>query len=268
MNIDKYPSNVDNYKQFSEYALTIYKFMIGFIDKYGILTVDWIGYIFGLNKDGKPISQQSADELGESIRSFGEQLKDPEIREAIISVIKDTEPIVKEAIFSFLNVALGAGEFILKDAITFICSDTPAAPVCGIFKFANNTIEFGQDMLDTGRASLHTVSGLNKVGDKLYDNLETIKQKMDSAKQKLEGVKQKIQLPSTAQLQSQIPTTSELSQNVNTNTQPQTQTGGAKAFKKKYRERKQIETRVNKSLKHFFHLNKSRKTRRRLQAKK
>ena len=186
MKSDKYPSDVDNYKQFSEYALTFYKFMVSFIDKYGILTVDWIGYIFGLNKNGKPISQQSADELGESLRSFGEQLQDPEIREAIVFIIKESEPILKEAIFSFLNVVLGAGEFILKDGITFVCSDTPAAPICGIFKFANNTIEFGQDILDTGRASLHTITGFNKVGDKLYNNLETIKQKINDAKKKME----------------------------------------------------------------------------------
>ena len=82
-------SDVDSYKQFSEYALVIYKFMIGLIDKYGIMTVDWMGYVLGLNKNGQPVSKQSAEELSENFKNLAEELKKPEVRESIILIIKE-----------------------------------------------------------------------------------------------------------------------------------------------------------------------------------
>jgi len=254
---DNNNTDVDNYKQFSEYALSIYKFMIGFLDKYGILTVDWVGYSLGLNKEGKPISQQTTEELSESLRSLGEKLKEPEIRDALIESIKEMEPVLKEAVFSLLNVGLGAGEFVMKDMITFVCSDTPAAPVCGLFKFANNTVEFGQDVLDTGRSSLKTAKVFNESTNKLFTKLQDAQKKIE---QKINNATQQMQLPSTQQLQSQvqqnIPSV-QYNQPTSSNTN---QTGGAKAFKKYAKERKKLETRVNKSLRQFLNL-KKRKTR-------
>ena len=255
MNDTKYRTDVDNYKQFSEHALALYKFMVGFVDKYGILTVDWIGYTLGLNKEGRPISQQTIEELSESIRSLGEKLKQPEIRDALIESIKEMEPVLKEAIFSFLNVALGAGEFVLKDLITFVCSDTPAAPVCGVFKFANNAVEFGEDILDTGRSSLKTVKGFNESTSKLFNKLQDAQQKIE---QRMNSATQQMQLPAVPQVK--VPFVQPVSSTDNTTN---VQSGGAKAFKKCTKERKRLETRVNKSLRQFLNFKKSKKTRRR-----
>lgn len=265
MNDTKYRTDVDNYKQFSEYALSIYKFMIGVLDKYGILTVDWVGYTLGLNKEGRPISQQTPEELSESIRSLGEKLKQPEIRDAFIDSIKEMEPVLKEAVFSFLNVALGTGEFVLKDMITFVCSDTPAAPVCGLFKFANNAVEFGEDILDTGRSSLNTVKGLNESTNKLFNKLQDAQQKIE---QRVNSATQQMQLPAVpqvkvpsmqSQLQQNIPSVQPVS---STDNPTNVQSGGAKTFKKYAKERKRLETRLNKSLRQFLNLKKSKKTRR------
>lgn len=265
MNDTKYRTDVDNYKQFSEHASALYKFMVGFLDKYGVLTVDWVGYTLGLNKEGRPISKQTPEELSESIRSLGEKLKQPEIREAFIESIKEMEPVLKEAVFSLLNVALGAGEFIMKDIITFVCSDTPAAPVCGLFKFANNAVEFGEDILDTSRSSLNSVKGLNESTSKLFNKLQDAKQKIE---QRVNNATQEMQLPVVPQIK--VPTMqSQLQQNIpsvqpimTSTNQTNVQSGGAKAFKKYAKERKTLETRLNKSLRKFLNLKKSNKTRR------
>ena len=248
-------TDVDNYKQFSDYALSIYKFMIGFLDKYGILTVDWVGYALGLNKEGRPISQQTTEELSESFRSLGEKLKQPEIRDAFIESIKEMEPVLKEAVFSLLNVALGAGEFVLKDMITFVCSDTPAAPVCGLFKFANNTIEFGEDILNTGRSSLNTINNLKdkstKLIGKLQDAVQNAEHKLSSASQQMQKLPELPASPINQYNETIIP---------KGNSTTVAQTGGVKTLNKQMKERKKIETRVNKSLRQFLNIDKHHKT--------
>lgn len=284
-NINK--SDVDSYKQFSEYALTLYKFMVEFLDKYGVMAVDWMGYSLGLNKEGKPLSKQSPEELAESFRELAEHLKDPEVQAALILAIKEAEPILKEAMFSLINVSMGAGEFILKDAITFVCSDTPAAPICGLFKFANNTVEFGQDILDTGRSSLKTAQDTNRLSQNMYNNLQNARENLENKKQNLmntiptstdltkniNNIKNTIPTSTnlTKNIKNTIPTSNDLTKNITNikNTIPTStdltkniQSGGAKVFKKLHNERKHIETRIHKSLNDFLNLKKHRKTRR------
>ena len=228
-------SSVDSYKQFSEYALIIYKFMVGLIDKYGIMTVDWMGYVLGLNKNGKPISKQSAEELSKNFMDLAEELKKPEVKESIMLAIKESEPILKEAMYSIVNVVMSTGEFALKDGITFICSDTPAAPICGLFKFAQNTVEFGQDLLDGAQSSVNTVR---------------------NGEESINKVKNTLNSTETNQF--------EEGNNFNNLTKPIdiNQKGGVKALKKYSKDKKIIETRINKSISEFFNLKLKRKTRR------
>ena len=263
-------SNVDYNKKFSEYALVIYKFMIGFIDKYGIMTVDWMGYVLGLNKNSKPISKQSAEELSENFKNLAEELKKPEVRESIMLTIKETEPVLKEAFYSMLNVVMSAGEFVIKDGITFICSDTPAAPICGLFKFAQNTVDFGQDLLDGTRSGLHTIEegkeAIQNVSNKLEESKEAMQNVSNAGKEAMQNVSN--ESPNFANagkeaMQNVSNAGKEAVQNVSNTGKnfANMQSGGAKELKKYSKEKKMIETRVNKSIKDFLNLKSKKKTR-------
>ena len=70
-----------------------------------------------------------------------------------MQVIKNSQPIVQEALTTVVNAAMSAGEFALSDGITFICNETPAAPVCGVFKLASNAENLGSELMNaTGKA--------------------------------------------------------------------------------------------------------------------
>ena len=161
-------------KQFSPYAVTIFKFYTGLLDKYGVMSINWAGTLLGLNKNGKTVSDQTMEELAESMLELANKLKNPEVMDAFLSVIQETEPILQEVVFSMLNMGLSVGEFVIKDLLTFVCSDTPAAPVCGLFKFASNTIDLGQDILDGAITGVETVVNTEKVGMNLSKDLEKV----------------------------------------------------------------------------------------------
>ena len=72
----------------TRYKDVLNKFMIVLLDKYGVMVVDWMGYVLRLNKNDKPISQQSVEEIASSLNDLNEKLKDPRIRAEIILIIK------------------------------------------------------------------------------------------------------------------------------------------------------------------------------------
>ena len=222
---------MNNFRQFSQQALAIYNLMAQFIDKYGIMGVDWMGYILKLNKNGKPVSQQNASELFENFKELNEVLKDPQAKAALIETIKEMEPILKEGLYSMLSVATSGFEFVIKDGITFICSDTPLAPVCGIFKFAENGIEFGDELLNGARGSLNTFNGLKDTATNLQKKMESIGQSIPNP------------------------------QNMKMNTYQQggkkikfSLRGGARTLKKMSKEKKRIEKRIDHSIKEFLNV--------------
>jgi len=226
---------MDNYKQFSQQALAIYNLMLQFIDKYGIMGVDWMGYILNLNKNGKPISKQNADELFENFKELNTVLQNPEAKALIIETIKEMEPILKEGLYSMLSVASSGFEFIIKDGITFICSDTPLAPVCGIFKFAENGIEFGQELLNGARGNLHTVNDLKDTSANLQQKMDTMNQSIPNTQNMYQQGGKKIKFSLK---------------------------GGARTLKRLSREKKKIEKRIHHSMNEFLNV-KTNKTRKR-----
>jgi len=163
-----------NQKQFSPFAVSIFKFYTGLFDKYGVLAINWAGTLLGLNKNGRPVSQQTTHELAESMLELAEKLKNPEVMAAFIKLIQEMEPILQEVIISMLNIIIGTGEYFAKDLITFVCYETPAAPICGLFKFAANTIDLGLDVLDGVKTSVETITNTEKVGNNFANNLSKL----------------------------------------------------------------------------------------------
>lgn len=178
-------SNIDSNKKFLEYGDPIYKFMVSFMDKYGVMTIDWLGYIFGLNKGGKPLSEQDPDEIIGNFKNLAEAMKDPEIRELIMETIRESEPVLKEAAYSFLSVALASSEFVIKDMIDVACHSDTIDPICGLLKLAENTTKFANDIVESGDGILNTVQDAKQVGERLQNKLEKATDKITSITDKV-----------------------------------------------------------------------------------
>jgi hypothetical protein len=136
-----------------KFALTIFKFYIQLIEKFGIWGIDFVAARLSLSPPGKSLSQMSVNELAQHFRELGQKLLNPVVRAQIMEVIKNSQPIMQEAMTTMVNAAMSAGEFALSDGITFLCSDTPLAPLCGAFKLVGNAEKLGSEVLDdTGKA--------------------------------------------------------------------------------------------------------------------
>ena len=232
----------------------LFKLMTSLIDKYGVVAIDWTGQLLGLNKDGKPVTKQTAEELSENLNLLAEKLKDPKVMNSLTEIIKESEPILQEVIFSMLKLILTTGRFIVKDVITFLCLDTPLAPVCSLFKFADNTIVFADELLNTATSSLETIMESQKVGKKIFNNLND--NIINNNDYKYNGYDYKKNKPN-------------MNMNMNTNMIPNLQMqksmqksipisipklkqkGGAKNI---YKEKKDTENRINNSLHEFMNL--------------
>lgn len=158
----------------NKYKQLIFKLMMILLDKYGSMVVDWMGFVLGLNKNGKTISEQSVDEIAGSLRELNEKLRDPKIQQELLLIIKESEPLLKEGLITMLRVGTAGMNFVIKDFITLVCNESPAAPICGIFKLIGNTIEFGNELLEGSNDSI-----------KLYDDA---KQWVDSLQKKMEVI--------------------------------------------------------------------------------
>ena len=156
MNTTKNTNNSSSSPKMSpeiQFALTIFKFYIQLIEKFGIWGIDFVAARLSLSPPGKSLSQMSVTELAQHFRELGQKLLNPAVRAQIMQVIKNSQPIVKEAMTTIVNAAMSAGEFALSDGITFVCNETPAAPLCGLFKFASNAENLGSELMDdTGKA--------------------------------------------------------------------------------------------------------------------
>ena len=164
-----------------KYEKLIFRLMVILFDKYGVMVVDWMGFVLGLNKDGKPISQQSVDEIANNLNQLNEKLKDPRVREALTEAIRDSEPLLKEGLITILRVGTAGFNFVIKDFITLVCNESPAAPICGIFKLMDNTIDLGNELLESTSSSIEVY----KNAKKWVDDLQT---KMDKINKGTEGL--------------------------------------------------------------------------------
>ena len=214
------------------------KFMTALIDKYGSDAIDWTGYLLGLNKNGKPVTKQTNEELSENFKLLAVKLKDPKVLNSLVEVVKETEPILQEVVFSVLRIVLSTGKYLVKDVITIACSTTPLAPICGLFKLADNTIVFGQELVNTGSSTLKTITESQKVGQKLFNKLN------DNANEYLDD---KYSYPNINPINNK-PNINPIINKPNT-----IQKGG---IKKIYKDKKDTENRINKSLHEFMNLNK------------
>lgn len=285
-------ANVDKYKKKFEYADNIYKFFVSFIDKYGVMTVDWLGYSLGLNKDGKPLSEQSKDEIAENFKNLSEAMKNPEVREALLVTVKESEPVLKEAAFTFLNVAMSSAEFIIKDAIDIACHSDTIDPICGMFKVAEDTIQFGDDLVQSADGAVHTVNDAVEAVDNIKEELEHSKEKLDNAIQEpgnqlnnaiqnttqevnnaiqntTQGVNNAIQNTSQQLIQEPGKQLNNAIQNTNQQVSNSIQQkGGAEMLKKHKKINKTIENRIHQSLTHFFNLKQGKSKTNKLKTKK
>lgn len=290
------PSNIgpiDPNKKFSESTNTIYKFMISFMDKYGVMTVDWLGYIFGLNKEGKPLSEQDPEEIVTNFKNLAEAMKDPEIRELTIETIRESEPVLKEAAYSFLSVALASGEFIIKDIIDVACHSDTIDPICGLLKLSEDTVKFADDIVESGDGIVHTVHDAEQAGEKLQHNLDKatdkiakitdhVSESIDNASDKVSDEASKLKKDASVEASklkkdvsveasklkkdvsasvkdvstSVKDASDKASKTMQTESDKLMQQGGAKKLKNQKKHNKTIENRINQSITDFLHLKK------------
>jgi len=228
----------------------LFKLMTSLIDKYGVVAIDWTGNLLGLNKDGKPVTKQTAEELSENLNLLADKLKDPKVMNSLTEIIKESEPILQEVIFSMLKLILTTGRFIVKDVVTFLCLDTPLAPVCSLFKFADNTIVFADELLNTATSSLETIMESQKVGKKIINNLND--NIINNNDYKYNGYDYKKNKPNMNMNTNMIPNLQMQKQMQKSIPIPKLkQKGGAKNI---YKEKKDTENRINNSLHEFMNL--------------
>jgi len=174
---DKYSRDI-----YLKYYDLLKKFMLIMLDKYGVMVVDWMGFVLGLNRDNKPISQQSIEELVQNLKDLNNKLRDPKVQQEIILIIKESEPILQEGFLTFLKVGSAGANYIIKDMITLVCNESPAAPICGIFKLIGNTIEFGNELLESTTDSLNVYDEAKKWVDNLERKLNKMNQTTEQFK--------------------------------------------------------------------------------------
>ena len=169
---------------------------------------------------------------------------------SLTEIIKESEPILQEVIFSMLKLILTTGRFIVKDVVTFLCLDTPLAPVCSLFKFADNTIVFADELLNTATSSLETIMESQKVGKKIINNLND--NIINNNDYKYNGYDYKKNKPNMNMNTNMIPNLQMQKQMQKSIPIPKLKKkGGAKNI---YKEKKDTENRINNSLHQFMNL--------------
>ena len=249
INKNNYSVDSNNIQDLSNkiYTSGILKLVTGLFDKYGIIAVDWAGNILGLNKNGKSISDQSIEELSSSLKELSEKLKNPELINVFIETIRATTPVIQELLFSILNLGIATGNLIARNIITFICYETPAAPICGLFRIANNAVVFGEELIDSGRSSLNSLKKSQIIANNFIDNVSNIaKDSLNKVQDSIDNKFKKVEDKVGNSVKDKI---NKIENRITNNNN--IQKGG---LKKIHKEKKQIENRINKSLHDFLYL--------------
>ena len=159
MNISKNTNNssnkTDNQKPNPEleFALTILKFYIQLIEKFGIWGIDFVAARLSLSPPGKSLSKMSFTEMAQHFRALGQKLLDPTVRNEIIQIIKNSQPIMQEAMQSIIDVVMSSSGFAINDGIAVLCGTPIGAPFCAGLKLVGNAEKLGNDLIkDTGKA--------------------------------------------------------------------------------------------------------------------
>ena len=249
-----------------DYGESIYRMIMELFDKYGVKAVDWAGYSMGLNKNGKALSQQNAEELTENLRNLTENLKKPEVREALIETIQEAKPVIQEAIFAMLDIMMGSFEYVVKDLINIVCHSDTIDPLCGLLILGKNTVNYTQDLLDGTQRGMRSANRATEVGDNLRNKMEKLSTlKTPEISPPLPNPLANISPPDTSRPLNTIsnPLPSPLPNNpLPDNPLPKNplpnidniQSGGA-AMKKYIKQKQTIENRITKSIHHFLNIN-------------
>ena len=244
-----------------DYGESIYKLIMELFDKYGVKAVDWAGYSMGLNKNGKALSQQNAEELTENLRNLTENLKKPEVREALIETIQEAKPVIQEAIFAMLDIMMGSFEYVVKDLINIVCHSDTIDPLCGLLILGKNTVNYTQDLLDGTQRGMRSANRATEVGDNLRNKMEKLTpQSIPEITPPLPNPLANTSPPDTSPPLNTIsnPLPSPLPNNpLPNNPLPNIdniQSGGA-SMKKYIKQKKTIENRITKSIHHFLNIN-------------
>lgn len=246
-----------------DYGESIYKLIMELFDKYGVKAVDWAGYSMGLNKNGKALSQQNAEELTENLRNLTENLKKPEVREALIETIQEAKPVIQEAIFAMLDIMMGSFEYVVKDLINIVCHSDTIDPLCGLLILGKNTVNYTQDLLDGTQRGMRSANRATEVGENLRNKMEKLTpQSIPEITPPLPNPLANISPPNTSPpLPNPLANISppDTSPPLNTISNPlpnidNIQSGGA-AMKKYIKQKKTIENRITKSIHHFLNIN-------------
>jgi hypothetical protein len=255
---DNYSIDENNVQELSNkiYNSGLLKILTGLFDKYGIMAVDWAGEALGLNKNGKTISNQSMEELSSSLKELSDKLKNPELTNIFIELIRDAEPVIRELFFSILNLGLATGRLLAKNIVTFICYETPAAPICGLFRLANNAVVFGEELIDSGRSSLDSFKKsqiiannfIDKVSNIAKDSLNKVQDSIENSLNKVQGsIDDKLKNVEENVGNSVKDKINKIENKIANNLQK----GG---IKKIYKQKKEIENRINNSIHNFLNL--------------
>lgn len=224
-------------KKTIDYGDSIYRLIMELFDKYGVKAVDWAGYSMGLNKNGKALSQQNSEELTENLRNLTENLKKPEVREALIETIQEAKPVIQEAIFAMLDIMMGSFEYVVKDLINIVCHSDTIDPLCGLLILGKNTVNYTQDLLDGTQRGMQSANRATKVGENLRNKME----KLSTLTTPI------IPLPNPLPNSAPNPVPNPLP-NIDI------QRGGA-SMKKYIKQKQTIENRITKSIHHFLNIN-------------
>jgi hypothetical protein len=244
-----------------DYGDSIYRMIMELFDKYGVKAVDWAGYSMGLNKNGKALSQQNAEELTENLRNLTENLKKPEVREALIETIQEAKPVIQEAIFAMLDIMMGSFEYVVKDLINIVCHSDTIDPLCGLLILGKNTVNYTQDLLDGTQRGMRSVNRATEVGDNLRNKMEKLTP-LPIPEITPPEISPNINPLANISPPDTSPPLNTISNPLPNNPLPNNplpnidniQSGGA-AMKKYIKQKNTIENRITKSIHHFLNIN-------------
>lgn len=235
MNISNQNNNQSS-NRLMEMFLALFKFGLGIGVKMAKLAIDEAGSILGLDiqKPGLfgfnksvPITEQSVEDILSNLINLGKRLQDPRVREQIQILIKQLEPIVKEAATRLVNIATETIGLGLKDAVALACEVPPFSVLCGISKIASS----GEDF----------IANAGKSGTQLLEEQKKADALIDSFKQKVNNLQN-------------VP-------NNMANKMNMIQRGGARQIKKQRASTKAAIKRINSSLRAFYKSNKTKRHR-------
>jgi hypothetical protein len=212
--------------------------------------------MLGLNKDNKPLSQQTPQQISESFHEIAIKLQNPEVMKNIKDAIHGFDPVIQELMVPMIDVLEEAGKTLYKDMYAIFCELPPFSFLCGDIKLLENGANFGSEFFINSSKIMDILGQKSAI---IGDSWTKLKNAFDI----LVSSSQKVQ----SQIMNQIESTNKpLQQQANNAIQQQANLvtnlkGGAKTLKKYRKEKKQILHRINHSIRSFINIKSKQKTR-------